>query len=164
MRTYWMVWSLKWFFRTYDISWRNMHKKCAWLTFCPEVKKSWQATKSILILHCAALLEKSYVIRLATSQPSVILPTCHFWKHIKLRFKMWEMIPRNSLASIHPFQWKLLATKMSRLFLRQYHKMCYWLQLTLLSFPTSYMRLVIRRIYIFSYTDMCTLHIVYITN
>ena len=54
--------------------------------------------------------------------------------------------------------------KISRLFLRQYHKMCYWLQLTLLSFPTSYMRLVIRRICIFSYTDMCTLHIVYITN
>ena len=45
--------------------------------------------------------------------------------------------------------------KMSRLFLRQYHKMCYWLQLTLLSFPTSYMRLVIRRIYIFSRIQIC---------
>ena len=132
--------------------------------FALRSKKSWQATKSILILHCAALLEKSYVIRLATSQPSVILPTCHFWKHIKLRFKMWEMTPRNSLASIHPFQWKSTRHKNVSLVLTSISKMCYWLQLTLLSFPTSYMRLVIRRIYIFSYTDMCTLHIVYITN
>ena len=52
--TYWIVWSLKWFFRTYDISWRNMHKKCAWLTFCPEVKKVGKLRNQFWF--CTALL------------------------------------------------------------------------------------------------------------